>query len=160
MQTRAALRRFGIRLFELVVIYGVPITLIIQAFSGYVPTFYVMLIVFSLLAVLMPIVVYYMPVSCRIVDNRVVMRTPARTIEAVLLGDPKVEKGGLIPPGRTKALFCGGWRLPTTLLSDCGDEFFFSTPDCDGRWLVAEAKLVKKKGEERRILWICGCAGS
>lgn len=82
-----------------------------------------------------------------------------RTIEAVLLGEPRVERGGLIPPGRTEALFCGGWRFPTTLFSDCGDELFFSTPDCDGKWLVAEAKLVKRKGEEeRKTLWLCNCA--
>ena len=87
------------------------------------------------------------------------MRTPVRSIEAVLLGEPRLERGGLVPPGRTRALFCFGWRFPTTLLSDCGDELFFSTPDCDGRWLVAEAKLVKKKGEEKKTLWICGCAG-
>jgi len=94
--------------------------------------------------------------DCR---QRVVTRVPVRTIEAVLLGEPRVERGGLIPPGRTEALFCGGWRFPTTLFSDCGDELFFSTSDCDGRWLVAEAKLVKKKGEEKKTLWICGCAG-
>jgi len=86
-----------------------------------------------------------------------------RTIEAALLGEPRVERGGLIPPGRTEALFCGGWRFPTTPFSDCGDELFFSTPDCDGKWLVAEAKLVKRGrgGEKNAVaLQLCGALAS
>jgi hypothetical protein len=83
------------------------------------------------------------------------MRVLVRTIEAVQLGEPRLGRGGLIPPGRTKALYCFvGWRFPTTFLSDCGDELFFSTPDCDGKWLVAEAKLANRRGEERKTLWL------
>jgi len=153
------IRRVGIRLFELGAVYGVLgvlIFLLTRSIEVALPMLYGIVPVLVLITVAL---LYFMPVSCRVVGNRVVMRTPARSIEAVLLGEPRLERGGLIPPGRTKALFCGGWRFPTTLLSDCGDELFFSTPDCDGRWLVAEAKLVKRKGEEKRTLWICGCAG-
>ena len=153
------IRRVGIRLFELGAVYGVLgvlIFLLTRSIEVALPMLYGIVPVLVLITVAL---LYFMPVSCRVVGNRVVMRTPARSIEAVLLGEPRLERGGLIPPGRTKALFCFGWRFPTTLLSDCGDELFFSTPDCDGRWLVAEAKLVKKKGEEKKTLWICGCAG-
>jgi hypothetical protein len=153
-------RRVGIRLFELGALYGVLgvlIFLLIRSVEVAWPMLYGM--VLPMLVLFTVILLYFMPVSCRVVGDRVVMRTPVRSIEAVLLGEPRLERGGLIPPGRTKALFCFGWRFPTTLLSDCGDELFFSTPDCDGRWLVAEAKLVKRKGEEKRTLWICGCAG-
>jgi len=154
-------RRVGIRLFELGALYGVPgvltFSLIIRRIEIAWPMLYGVML--PMLALITVILLYFMPVSCRVVGNRVVMRTPVRSIEAVLLGEPRLERGGLVPPRRTKALFCIGWRFPTTLLSDCGDEFFFSTPDCDGRWLVAEAKLVKRKEEKKRTLWICGCAG-
>ena len=153
-------RRVGIRLFELGALYGVPgvltFSLIIRRIEIAWPMLYGVML--PMLALITVILLYFMPVSCRVVGNRVVMRTPVRSIEAVLLGEPRLERGGLVPPRRTKALFCIGWRFPTTLLSDCGDEFFFSTPDCDGRWLVAEAKLVKRKEEKKRTLWICGCA--
>jgi len=153
-------RRVGIRLFELGALYGVPgvltFSLIIRRIEVAWPMLYGVML--PMLALITVILLYFMPVSCRVVGNRVVMRTPVRSIEAVLLGEPRLERGGLVPPRRTKALFCIGWRFPTTLLSDCGDEFFFSTPDCDGRWLVAEAKLVKRKEEKKRTLWICGCA--
>ncbi len=153
-------KRVGIRLFELGVMYGVPGVLTFSLI-GRIEVAWPMLygLVLPILALITVILLYFMPVSCRVVGNRVVMRTPVRSIEAVMLGEPRLERGGLVPPGRTKALFCVGWRFPTTLLSDCGYEFFFSTPDCDGKWLVAEAKLVKKKGEKKRTLWICGCAG-
>jgi hypothetical protein len=154
-------RRVGIRLFELGALYGIlgvlTFSLIIRRIEVAWPMLYGVML--PMLALITVILLYFMPVSCRVVGNRVVMRTPVRSIEAVLLGEPRLERGGLVPPRRTKALFCIGWRFPTTLLSDCGDEFFFSTPDCDGRWLVAEAKLVKRKEEKKRTLWICGCAG-
>ena len=153
-------RRVGIRLFELGALYGglgVLIFSLIRSIEVALPMLYGM--VLPALVLFTVILLYFMPVSCRVVGDRVVMRTPVRSIEAVLLGEPRLERGGLVPPGSTKALFCGGWRFPTTFLSDCGDELFFSTPDCDGRWLVAEAKLVKRKEEKKRTLWICGCAG-
>jgi hypothetical protein len=159
-------RRVGIRLFELGVLYGVLGVLIFLLIflltrTGSIEVAWPMLygMVLPMFVLFTVILLYFMPVSCRVVGNRVVMRTPVRSIEAVLLGEPRLERGGLIPPGRTKALFCFGWRFPTTLFSDCDDELFFSTPDCDGRWLVAEAKLVNRKREEKRTLWICGCAG-
>jgi len=153
------IRKVGIRLFELGALYGAPLGLLtIIAYVGdlqlVLPVVYIFV---SLLLLVSVIMLYFMPVSCRAEGGRVVMKTPVRSIEAVLLEEPRREKGGLVPPGRTKALFCSGWRFPTTLLSDCGDEYFFSTPDCDGNWLVAEAELTRKGRREKRKLWLCGC---
>jgi hypothetical protein len=146
------IRKVGIRLFELCALYGAPLGLLtIIAYVGdlqlVLPVVYIFV---SLLLLVSVIMLYFMPVSCRAEGGRVVMKTPVRSIEAVLLEEPRREKGSLIPPGRTKALFCSGWRFPTTLLSDCGDEYFFSTPDCDGNWLVAEAELTRKGRREKR----------
>jgi len=49
---------------------------------------------------------------------------------------------------------CYGYR-GLTFNADCGVEHFFSTPDRDGVWLVADVKI----GPEKKKLWLCGCRG-
>jgi hypothetical protein len=105
------------------------------------------------LALVIVLSFYFMPVSCRIVDRHALARTPVRRIVMTLLESPQTVRGGLIP--RARAYFCYGYR-GLTFNVDCGDDYYFSTPDCDGTWLVAEAEIGR--GRERRRLWLCGCA--
>ncbi len=104
------------------------------------------------LVVVTLVLLFMMPVSCRLEGNYVVMHTPAETAWALLLEEPRIVKGKLCPPAGSRPFFCYGYRA-LTFNADCGDEFFFSTPNCDGNWLVAKARI----GQERKNLWICGC---
>ncbi|MFZ8838390.1 MAG: hypothetical protein ACO2PM_05530, partial [Pyrobaculum sp.] len=127
--TSKLVRRVGIRLFELGALYGFPgvlIFLLTRSIEVALPMLYGM--VLPALVLITVILLYFMPVSCRVVGNRVIMRTPVRSIEAVLLGEPRLERGGLVPPGRTKALFCGGGGPPPPPFRDRGGERLFSPP--------------------------------
>lgn len=151
---RASSRPLHIRTVELLIDYGViaavAIALWLAAGSLLMPLLAVLLLAAALATALLPV---YMPKSCRVEGRRVVMRTPARAIEALLLGEPALVKKGRIPA--TKAYLCYGHH-GLTFNVDCGDDYYFSTPDCDGTWLVAEAEIGRRR--ERRRLWLCGCA--
>jgi len=153
--TRRPSRRLWIRLLELGTILGAFSAPHVAVWLTDVPNYVRLFVLVSSIPgvlILSGILAYYLPTRCWVEGARVVMKTPSRTIIAVMEEEPSRERGGLIPPKRTKAMFCYGWRF-LTLYSDCGDEFFFSTPNCDGSWLVAKARI----GQERKNLWICGC---
>lgn len=147
------LRGLAVRLFELLAIFG-PLVAVLLALhlTGLfmIETVAPFLAIYSVFAFL---ALWYMPSSCRIYENKLRLCTPVRCKRAELRELEGEVKGGRIPPGKTYALFCFGWRFPTTLFSDCGKEFFFSTPSCDGRW---EKWRGTVDGKEKEI-WICGC---
>jgi hypothetical protein len=148
------MRRLAIRAAELTPAYGAVSAvwcIVYTVNPGAALTLaYILVPVLALVAALS---LYYMPASCRIVNRRVLARTPVREIAMTLLESPQVVRKGLIPGAR--AYFCYGYR-GLTFNVDCGDDYYFSTPDCDGTWLVAEAEVGRER--ERRRLWLCGCA--
>ena len=106
------------------------------------------------LSIIMFAVLYYMPNHC-VIDNDggVVKLCSLVRCRVFRLRDVLgVVRGGWLPPGGTKALFCFGWRM-LTFWSDCGDEIFFSTPSCRGEWM--RLSVVDERGVER-VLWLCG----
>ncbi|AFA38464.1 MAG: hypothetical protein QXS00_02990 [Pyrobaculum sp.] len=146
------LRGLAVRLFELLAIFGPFVAVLLASYyAGYLIHILAPLLFGLFVATL--IVLWFMPSSCRFLEGRLGLCTPVRCKRAELRELEGEVKGGRIPPGKTYALFCFGWRFPTTLFSDCGKEFFFSTPSCDGKW---EKWRGTVDGKEKEI-WICGC---
>jgi hypothetical protein len=93
---------------------------------------------------------FYLPQSCVVEGRRALLKTPGRCIEVEFLEEPKLVRAGIWP---RKRVFLGmGYRY-FTLNAVSGDEYFFSTPDCDNTWLVAKARI----GNREKKLWLCGC---
>ena len=91
-----------------------------------------------------------LPQSYVVKGRRALLKTPGRRIEVEFLEEPKLVKAGIWP---RKRVFLGiGYRF-FTLHAVFGDEYFFSTPDCDKTWLVARARV----GNKEKKLWLCCC---
>ncbi len=93
---------------------------------------------------------FYLPQSCVVEGRRALLKTPGRYIEVEFLEEPKLVEAGIWP---RKRVFLGiGYRY-FTLHAVFGDEYIFSTPNCDKTWLVARARV----GNKEKKLWLCGC---
>jgi len=145
------LKSMLVRAFELSAIYGPVIVMIFLAWRFDVtPLWYV---VAFILAPSVPLTLWFMPSRCRSEGGVYKICTPVRCVDikgAEVLGDVR---GGRIPPGKSYALFCLGWRSLLTFFADCGEELFFSTPSCDGRWMRIRGEV---KGRQKEV-WLCGC---
>jgi hypothetical protein len=92
----------------------------------------------------------YLPQSCVVEGRRALLKTPGRRVEVEFLEEPKLVEAGIWP---RKRVFLGiGYRF-FTLHAVFGDEYFFSTPNCDKTWLVARARV----GNKEKKVWLCGC---
>jgi hypothetical protein len=93
---------------------------------------------------------FYLPQFCMVEGRRALLKTPGRRIEVEFLEEPKLVEAGIWP---RKRVFLGiGYRF-STLHAVFGDEYFFSTPNCDKTWLVARARV----GNKEKKVWLCGC---
>jgi hypothetical protein len=93
---------------------------------------------------------FYLPQSCVVEGRRALLKTPGRRIEVEFLEEQKLVEAGIWPK---KRVFLGiGYRF-FTLHAVFGDEYFFSTPNCDKTWLVARARV----GNKEKKVWLCGC---
>ena len=93
---------------------------------------------------------FYLPQSCVVEGRRALLKMPGRYIEVEFLEEPKLVKAGIWPK---KRIFLGIGYRSLTLHAVFGDEYFFSTPNCDKTWLVARARV----GNKERKVWLCGC---
>lgn len=150
------LREAAVRLFELLAIYGPFVAVVLSLYFTGLFMYEILAPLLFVASAITVLVLWYMPSSCRIHENRLRLCTPVRCKWAELREFAGEVKGGRIPPGKTYALFCTGWRFPTTLFSECKNELFFSTPSCNGRW----EKWKGTVGGKEKEVWICGCAGS
>jgi len=111
------------------------------------------LVAISVLVGVVAAVVYdwfYLPQSCVVEGRRALLKTPGRYIEVEFLEEPKLVRAGIWP--RKRVFLSIGYRY-FTLHAVFGEEYFFSTPNCDKTWLVAKARV----GNKEKKLWLCGC---
>jgi hypothetical protein len=93
---------------------------------------------------------FYLPQSCVVEGRRALLKMSGRRIEVEFLEEPKLVKAGIWP---RKRIFLGIGYRSLTLHAVFGEEYFFSTPNCDKTWLVARARV----GNKEKKVWLCGC---